>query len=185
MALVVLFLIAVILQILQTEVRASMADFNRAVEHLLDIEQGYVNDPDDPGGETKYGISKRSYPDVDIKNLTPEHAKRIYFRDWWEPLSLTEVFNQELASQIFKFAVNAGIHRAVIVLQTSINEVFGLPTVVVDGIFGPQTRHAMLEVQSGLLETYLCAFFKLGIIQYYASLKKKKYIFGWLKRVFS
>ena len=45
---------------------------------------GYVNDPKDPGGETNYGISKRAYPDVDIKNLTEDGAKDIYKRDYWD-----------------------------------------------------------------------------------------------------
>jgi lysozyme family protein len=44
---------------------------------------GYTNDPDDPGGETKYGVSKRSYPDLDIYNLTLEAAEAIYFEDYW------------------------------------------------------------------------------------------------------
>ena len=44
-----------------------MAHFERAIDKTLAWEGGYVNDPKDPGGETKYGISKRAHPDVDIK----------------------------------------------------------------------------------------------------------------------
>jgi hypothetical protein len=43
----------------------------------------YTNDPDDPGGETKYGISKRANPDVDIANLTKDQAKEIYRKRYW------------------------------------------------------------------------------------------------------
>ena len=53
--------------------------FDEIIEKVLEHEGGYVNDPDDLGGETKYGITKRFYPDVDIKNLTIDGAK--------EPLS--------------------------------------------------------------------------------------------------
>src|SRR5690606_28008981 len=54
--------------------------FRRAVEVVLKHEGGYVNNPSDPGGETKYGISKRSYPELDIANLTQEDAIAIYYR---------------------------------------------------------------------------------------------------------
>ncbi len=57
--------------------------FNKAVRIILAHEGGYVNHPADPGGETNMGISKRSYPDLDIKNLTVAMAKEIYFRDFW------------------------------------------------------------------------------------------------------
>ena len=49
--------------------------FDEIIDHVLEHEGGYVNDPKDLGGETKYGITKRFYPDVDIKNLTKEDAK--------------------------------------------------------------------------------------------------------------
>ena len=47
-------------------------NFNKIIEKVLEHEGGYVNDPTDLGGETKYGITKRFYPDVDIKNLTKD-----------------------------------------------------------------------------------------------------------------
>ncbi len=59
-------------------------DFKKACDDLIDNwEGGYVNDPHDAGGETNMGISKRSYPDVDIKHLTREDAEEIYYRDFW------------------------------------------------------------------------------------------------------
>src|SRR5690606_2973445 len=58
--------------------------FLHAVEVVLEHEGGYVHDPHDPGGETKFGISKRQYPDLDIANLTREQAIEIYRRDWWD-----------------------------------------------------------------------------------------------------
>ena len=42
--------------------------FDEIIEIVLEHEAGYVNDPDDPAGETNLGIAKRSHPDVDIKN---------------------------------------------------------------------------------------------------------------------
>ena len=51
--------------------------FEEAVKSVLKHEGGYVNDPKDPGGETNFGISKRAFPDLDIKNLTEEDAIEI------------------------------------------------------------------------------------------------------------
>ena len=65
-----------------------MLNFEVAFEHLLRWEGGYVDDPDDLGGETKYGITKRRYPDLDIGALTAEEARRIYRRDFFDELNL-------------------------------------------------------------------------------------------------
>ena len=62
-----------------------MMPFYQEIKHVLKREGGYVNDPDDPGGETKYGISKRAHPDVDIASLTPESAAEIYKDYYWLP----------------------------------------------------------------------------------------------------
>ena len=89
--------------------------FDQAFDRLIGHEGGYVNDSADPGGETKFGISKRSYPNVDIKNLTREQAKTIYLRDFWQPLG--EDAHPAVKFQAFDFAVNSGIQTAVRKLQ--------------------------------------------------------------------
>jgi lysozyme family protein len=58
--------------------------FDEIIELTLEHEGGYVHDPKDLGGETNFGIAKRFYPDVDIKNLTKEGAKDIYRKDYWD-----------------------------------------------------------------------------------------------------
>jgi len=70
-------------------------------------EGGYVNDPRDPGGETKYGISKRAYPDEDIQNLSLERAKELYRRDYWDALGL-DGSPWNIAYPLFDCAVNQG-----------------------------------------------------------------------------
>lgn len=76
------------------------------------FEGGYVNDPADPGGETKYGISKRAYPNVDIRNLTPELAGTIYENDYWGPAGCAQL-PPGMALVVFDSAVNCGVQRAV------------------------------------------------------------------------
>lgn len=92
--------------------------FDDAFARLIDSEGGYVNDPHDPGGETKFGISKRSYPDVDIKNLTREGARLIYLRDFWTGGQMNQ-FAFAIAFQVFDAAVNHGIRRAIKLLQAA------------------------------------------------------------------
>jgi len=58
------------------------ATFDNAVNFVLQWEGGYSNDPEDPGKETNFGISKKSYPGLDIKNLTKEKAREIYYLDF-------------------------------------------------------------------------------------------------------
>ena len=88
---------------------------------IIQIEGGYSNDPDDLGRETKYGISKRSYPDVDIKNLTVEGAIEIYTRDYWDKNNLSSIHDQITANIIFRFIVDAGAPRGIRLLQNAIN----------------------------------------------------------------
>lgn len=86
-------------------------DFNTCVEFILSSEGGYVNDPSDPGGETKFGISKRAYPNVDIKNLTVDGAKAIYKKDYWDAIN-GDCLDPDMACAAFDTAVNMGVGRA-------------------------------------------------------------------------
>jgi lysozyme family protein len=88
-----------------------MGNFEKSVEFVLKHEGGYVNNSADPGGETKYGISRRAFPDEDIKNLTVDRAKEIYQKHFWEPLGCEELSTQ-LALVHFDTAVNCGKSRA-------------------------------------------------------------------------
>jgi len=76
-------------------------DFDTAFTRLLGHEGGYTNNPADPGGETNWGICKRSYPLLDIKNLTREQAAGIYYKDFWQPLADA---HPAIRFQVFDFA---------------------------------------------------------------------------------
>lgn len=86
------------------------ADFDRVMEFVLRWEGGYVNDPDDPGGETNFGISKRANPDVDIAHLTEEGAKAIYLERYWDPID-GDHLPWPLCLAAMDFAVNSGVPR--------------------------------------------------------------------------
>jgi len=84
-----------------------MSFFLPAFQIVVGIEGGYVNDPRDPGGETKWGISRRAYPDLDIAGLTLEQAQQIYLRDFWDACGC-DVLPWERALCLFDAAVNQG-----------------------------------------------------------------------------
>lgn len=104
-------------------------DFDAAFDRLMGNEGGYVNNPSDPGGETKWGICRRSYPNVDIKNLTRDQAKEIYRRDFWLRGQMDR-FDAAIAFQVFDAAVNHGIETAIRMLQQAAG-------VADDGHIGP------------------------------------------------
>lgn len=110
-------------------------NFDESFEKLLGHEGGYVNNPHDPGKETKFGISKRTYPREDIPNLTIERAKFLYFHDFWNPAGCG-VVPEALRFFLFDFAVNSGPEVAVKHLQKILGE---FP----DGIIGPKTLGAI------------------------------------------
>lgn len=110
-------------------------NFDQAFEKLIGHEGGYVNHPQDPGGETKYGISKRSYPGEDIRNMTLERAKDLYRRDFWWAAGCDTV-HDAVKFDLFDMAVNSGVKPAIRTLQKAAG-------VDDDGIIGPVTLQAL------------------------------------------
>jgi len=85
-------------------------NLQKALDFVLRHEGEYVNDPDDPGGETKFGISKRAYPNLDIASLTIEEARKIYKRDYWDAIRANFLFDgMDIAA--FDSAVNCGVQK--------------------------------------------------------------------------
>lgn len=112
-----------------------MNNFDKAFDRLLGNEGGYTAGAGDPGGETNWGISKRSYPSVDIKDLTRDGAKAIYLTDFWGRIHADDM-PYSIAFQVFDFAVNSGIETAVRHLQRAVG-------VADDGHWGPISREAV------------------------------------------
>jgi len=147
-------------------------DFDRAFDRLLGHEGGYANDPNDPGGETHWGISQRSYPSVDIKHLTREGAKEIYRRDFWERLHADRM-TDGVAFQVLDFAVNSGIETATRYLQRAVG-------VADDGHWGPVSQAAA----DRLSETDIILALTAGRLDYMTRLKNWPTASrGWARRI--
>lgn len=154
-------------------------DFNASVKVILNHEGGYVNDPDDPGGETNFGICKRSFPNLDIKNLTKAQAAEIYREKYWNPLKCELINNKLLRLHLFDMGVNAGLKAAVVILQDIIK-------VSADGNIGPIT---IAETNKYADQESLAQRYALARLDYYQQLTKnpklKKFLKGWENRVTS
>lgn len=146
--------------------------FEHYMERLLDHEGGYVNDPRDPGGETKWGISKRQYPLLNIKTLTKGDAIEIYRRDYWARMA-GERLPDEVAFQVLDAAVNHGIGNAIRFLQRAVG-------VADDGIVGPLTLAAVRS--RGAADVVLC--FNAERLDFYTRLSTwSAFGKGWTRRV--
>lgn len=158
--------------------------FERAVTVVLAHEGGYVNDPRDPGGETKFGISKRSYPHLDIANLTREEAIAIYYRDWWQRYGYGSLQDESVATKVFDMAVNMGPTTAHRLLQEAL--VFLGYDIAVDGIIGPQTIGAANKADP---KRVLQVLRWLAAHHYYRiaaqRTQSQAFLMGWLRRAYS
>lgn len=156
-----------------------MAKFDPAYLITLKHEGGLVDHPNDPGGITKYGISKARYPDLDIAALTLTQAKALYYRDFWVKKRLGELNSQPVANMAFDMVVLHG--QAVRLLQKALVDTG--KTVTVDNLIGPETIGAMNSVPS-------TAFINNAVdrrVEYMKALvkadpKKETFLNGWIRR---
>jgi len=153
-------------------------NFKRAFDLVLGFEGGYTDDPSDSGGKTKFGISKKAYPDEDIVNLTLNRARELYKRDYWDRCKC-DLLPNNLDIMVFDTAVNMGIGYASKSLQKSIGA-------TADGKIGPQTlRLVAVSKPSDVIAKYMTRrtlrYHKIAV----QNPKNEKFMKGWINRVFS
>jgi type VI secretion system secreted protein VgrG len=165
-----------------------MSDFSAAIPVILQHEGGWVDDPDDPGGATNYGITLGWYqanvnPNATadtIKNLTSDEASQLYEQYWWGKYDWGQISDQQMATKIFDMAINVSAARAHKFVQTALNQCG--QSVTVDGALGPASFAAINSNPPGLMDAV--------IVQqktYYSDLaaekpKLAKFLNDWLKR---
>jgi lysozyme family protein len=164
-----------------------MADFDTAVNIVLAHEGGYENSPLDAGGETKFGISQRAYPNLNIKKLTLEQAKDLYKKDYWFANNYDKLKNQFVANKLFDVAVNVGsmvinkaAQQAYNILATALNYTYQLQ---IDGKFGKNTIDLINEIDGKIVTIYINIIERL-MAAYYNKLHRSAFLTGWLNRLF-
>lgn len=172
-----------------------MAEFNKAIEPLLENEGLYSNDPKDSGGETVWGVSRNNFPDIPLWGMVDKLKGSIYFPDnirqndeikkavrefyyanFWQPIKANEIFDQTEANNLFDFAVNSGSKQAVKIAQRALN-------VIDDGVVGLGTLLALNDCDP---EIFILRF-KIEKIKFYCSIVDNKpeqirFLKGWIKR---
>jgi len=155
-----------------------------AIDHTIDVYEGsYVDNKKDPGGETNFGISSKTYKDIDIKNLKREQAVEIYFRDYWEPNRCGEM-PAGIGEKVFDISVNCGRTAAAKMLQRAL-KACGMIDIVDDGIIGDKTMGTLKKADPLCVKAALTA----EHAAYYRALVDQRpellvFINGWLNRAY-
>lgn len=184
--------------------------FYKAILFIIQREGGYSNIPNDPGGETKYGISKRSFPDEDIKNLTLARAVELYYKHFYRPLykrcfalleraGLTHKQRYAFELVVLDSSINHGRRAAYRFIQRAINKIISDPEgsfhyiapLKVDGYIGPVTQGALKKIcktcpYNVLFMSGFILGFRLALYTRLA-VRKSNYTFlrGWVNRIAS
>jgi len=177
--------------------------FDVAFRLVMAHEGGYVNNPKDPGGATKYGISLRFFkqftgralPDTDIvgdldgdgdidaddiKLISVGLAHQVYRRAWWDKHHYKQIQHRDVAIKLIDFAVNMGQRRAVVNLQRSLRASTGR-RLVEDGVMGQKTLAA---INGGDEATVTCGLM-CETAGFYRRLGEEAFLSGWLNRAYS
>jgi lysozyme family protein len=182
-----------------------MSTFDKAINLLLKHEGGYVNNPNDPGGATNYGVSLRFLQEMpltvgdfdhdgdidreDIKNMSVEDAKRVYKTAWWDKYKYGMINDQTIATKVFDLSVNMGAKRAHILLQEAMNKAFSL-RLTVDGMLGNASFATLNAIGDGDQEQKLITAYcneAYGFYQRLIANKPSLKVFekGWKNRAYS
>jgi lysozyme family protein len=188
-----------------------MADFKQAYEKTMGHEGGYANDPDDAGGETYKGISRKYHPSwsgwskIDSMKSDPlfplnlkvdsdleAMVEGLYKQMYWDVNRLDEINNQDIAEELFDTGVNMGVGRASNFLQMACNYLNKngslFPDLVVDGKIGKNSLNAVDILLNRGEASFIYKILNLLQGNHYLEYMSKsptqeKYARGWLNRV--
>jgi len=177
-----------------------MSDFEQAIKAILKHEGGWVDDPDDPGGETNFGISMliirregitpaqcgvKDFSPGALKRMPVSAAKDIYRKLFWDKYGYSKIEDQTVATKVFDCGVNCGPSRSHAMIQKAVNTIDAeaLTPLTVDGILGPATLAAINSIEPAMLVQNMADEMRA----YYLSIIAKKprlakFKNNWLKR---
>ena len=171
-----------------------MSDFAPAISYVLTREGGLVNDPNDAGGVTNFGITLRFYKTIhpeavaaDIESLTQDQAISFYKIEFWDKTEFNLIENQLIANMAFDMAVNMGIAPAIKTLQRACfsvraqYELFGD-----DGILGEKTLGVLNSLDPCCLLSAIRSE-RAGVYREIVAKEPLQRVFleGWLRRSYN
>lgn len=162
-------------------------EFLSAVARVLADEGGYSANPADPGGATRFGISARAHPGLDIAALTRDEAVAIYWREWWQRFGFARL-PAAVAAKTFDLAVNIGAAHAIACLQRALRAC-GI-AIADDGVLGAATQSAAARADGAALLAALRSE-AAGYYRVTAALARgrraggdREFLKGWLNRAY-
>jgi len=166
------------------------------INHIIQIEGGYVNDARDSGGETKYGITKEvaranGYQGAMV-DMPRELAFDIYVDKYWDAVKASRLaaLSEEIALEVVDTGINMGTRRSVLFLQRALNTLNSRGTLYADikkdGQMGKQTLAAFGLYLAVRDESVLCKMLNCMQGAYYIELSERRakdeaFIYGWFK----
>ena len=153
-----------------------MANSQIAIALTIQNEGGFTDNAADPGGATKYGITQKDMPGVNIADITPAQATAYYMENFWK-IHYSEIENQLVANKLFDMGVLFGISTVVQLLQ-------GILKLTPDGVFGPATLAVVNEHDA----FSLLAAYKTVLVQHAIDIGSERpaeriFVVGWIRRV--
>lgn len=172
---------------------------NKIIKKIIEVEGGYVDDPSDSGGKTKYGITEKVAKAngwiFDMQKLPYDLAFKIYSQRYWDSMNLDEIekLSAKVAEELCDTGVNIGTTRASIFLQRCLNVLnnkgLAYHDIIVDGDIGGKTLRALrafFDIRKSEGEQVLLAMLNCLQGEFYISLAEKRekderFVFGWFK----
>jgi len=162
-------------------------DYLEALRYLLGAEGGPSGYSWDPGGHTVFGIAKAYWPEYWVNGPpTLEDAKRFYLVEFWGPLRLSALRDQDLRIEIFEASVNCGMRNGVCFAQSAFNLLRPEKwrELLVDGVMGPKSVRSLNRMAGRYKDALLagCNFFQA---RYYVNMSdglKKHALRGWFSK---
>ncbi len=160
--------------------------YESAFGKTLVHEGGYCNDEDDHGGETKYGVCQRSNQCVNIKELTIEKAKLMFYAEYWVDMNLEDVRDPDIAAKIFDICVNFGKTQGIKIVTRALRAVGVLPhslenerdwNLVIYFVNMARSKHGMLAA----LRSEAAAVYRMIV---HKNETQQKFLNGWLNRAY-
>lgn len=182
-----------------------MADADHAIGFVLANEGGFVDNVNDSGGATNFGLSLRFLREVpierlrkygifknpevltteDIKELTPQQANLIYKGEFWDSARFAEIVDEKVCAYVFDMGVNHGISQAIKLMQRAIWAMYQTINVVKDdGVLGDHTLHAVNYLGDHVVPCLMserAGFMRLLVVK---NSKDEEFINGWLNRCY-
>jgi lysozyme family protein len=176
-----------------------MSDFESAVNFVLANEGGLSENPNDAGGITNHGISlrflrsfgskydlnKNGILEDDIRNMTLDQAKRVYYEEFWQTAPFAKILNQQIANYVFDMCVHHGVATGIRLLQRATWSSFRRSGYVYDdGVLGEKTLSA--ANMGGFTLIYALPPERAGYCRLIAEQRSKNegFLKGWLERCY-